>query len=138
MVLTFSLSAGIEYYVTPSQLPNPNCPQENRCHTLNQYAVNSSQFFVNIEHISLLFMDGVHNLTHRLEIIGTASFYMSRLSTLDNHVPVITVGPQSNSGLSFSGVFNLTGEYLSFTVDRNFPKVNQCLDLMNVKRFEAI
>ena len=141
LVLTLSRSAGVEYYVTPTLLPNPNCPQGNHCHTLNQYAVNSSQFFDNVEDISLLFLDGIHNLTHRLEVRGTANFYMSRLVSLDNHLPVIAADSQSNSGLSFSGVFNVTFEYLSFTVQQSFPTANsltQCVDLMNVKRFEGI
>ena len=133
-------SAAEEYYVSPTPLPNPNCPQGNHCHTLNQYAINSSQFFDNIENIFLLFLDGVHNLTHQLEVSGTTNFYMSRLPTVDNHVPVIAVDLQSDSGLSFNGILNLTIEDLMFiscnhNIQNRMLVRSDCFRLINVDLF---
>ena len=55
----------LEYYVTPSDVPhNPACPSDKPCHTLNNYAKNSSVWFHDKRSIiSLLFLDGEHNLT---------------------------------------------------------------------------
>ena len=127
-----------EYFVSPTPLPNPRCPQVNFCHTLNQYAANSSHFFNKIDNISLLFLDGVHNLIHRLEVIGTANFYMSRLSSVDNHVPVVAIDSQSDGGLSFNGVLNLTLEDLTFiSARRIIPNKNfvQCFNLLDIPVF---
>ena len=52
-----------EYYVTPTPAPNPECPHDKPCHTLNEYAQNSSSFFNNQTSIVLLFLNGRHNLT---------------------------------------------------------------------------
>ena len=52
-----------EYYVTPTPAPNPECPRDKPCHTLNEYAQNSSSFFNNQSSIVLLFLNGRHNLT---------------------------------------------------------------------------
>ena len=50
-----------EYYVTPTPPPNPDCPLDQPCHTLSYYDSNAS-LFNNKENLSLLFLDGVHNL----------------------------------------------------------------------------
>ena len=52
-----------EYYVTPTPAPNPYCPHDKPCHTLNEYARNSSSFFNNQTSIVLFFLNGRHKLT---------------------------------------------------------------------------
>ncbi len=53
-----------EYYVTPTPPPNPNCPLDQPCHTLSYYASNASSLFNNRENVSLLFLDGIHELKY--------------------------------------------------------------------------
>ena len=63
------LSGAQEYCVTPTQPPNPACPSGKPCHTLNDYAKNSSDLFSGKDDVSLLFLDGLHNLSdYSLEI----------------------------------------------------------------------
>lgn len=74
------LSGAEEYYVTPTQPPNPACPSGKPCHTLNDYAKNTSSLFSGKDDVSLLFLDGVHilNLGYTiLEISNTTSLTMA-------------------------------------------------------------
>ncbi len=62
-----------EYYVTPTPTPNPDCPLDQPCHTLSYYASNASSLFNNRENVSLLFLDGAHNLDVSLVIFQVQS-----------------------------------------------------------------
>ncbi len=53
-----------EYYVTPTPPPNPDCPLDQPCHTLSYYASNVLSLFNNRENVSLLFLDGIHELKY--------------------------------------------------------------------------
>ncbi|XP_064405272.1 uncharacterized protein LOC135350422 isoform X1 [Halichondria panicea] len=72
-----------EYYVTPTPPPNPDCPADKPCHTLNYYANNTSSLLDSRENVSLLFLDGFHDSK-------VISIY---------HVCSLTIAPVSNSTL---------------------------------------
>ena len=57
--------------MTPTLPATLDCPSP--CHTLNQYALHTS-WFAGYDNISLIFLEGVHNLSYNL----TISFYHSR------------------------------------------------------------
>ena len=77
-----------EYYVTPTPPPNPDCPLDQPCHTLSYYASNASSLFNNKENLSLLFMDGVHNLDISLVISQVQSLTIAGVNeSLDNGNP---------------------------------------------------
>lgn len=60
---TSTFCEAVEYYVTPTPTPNPECPVDKPCHTIDEYAQRSSEFFNDQASISLLFLNGIHNLT---------------------------------------------------------------------------
>ncbi len=83
-----------EYYVTPTPPPNPDCPLEQPCHTLSYYASNVSSLFNNRENVSLLFLDGFHEIkdttTHPVEspIQQVQSLTIAGVNgLLDNGIP---------------------------------------------------
>ena len=51
------------FYVNPTLNPNPDCPKDKPCHTLDEYALNSRKYFESSSNLSLIFLKGVHNLT---------------------------------------------------------------------------
>ena len=55
-----TLSYEAVYYVTPHS-PNPDCPSEEPCFTIDEYAQGSH--FDGEDNITLLFLNGEHNLT---------------------------------------------------------------------------
>ena len=65
-----TLSSAAVYYVTPHS-PNPNCPSEEPCLTLNEYAQGNQ--FDGVDKIILLFLNGEHNLTAQNFEIGLKS-----------------------------------------------------------------
>ena len=87
---------GQEYYVTPTPPPNPACPPDKPCHTLNYYSDNSSFLFTGRENVSLLFLNGLHessgqSLTiktvHTLIIAGVNDLF----NTDDSQVLIIGI-----------------------------------------------
>ena len=65
----------IVYYVTP----NGSCPGNDTivCHTLDDYARNSTKFFDHKENIQVLLLNGTHNLTVRLSLYNMSNLTMS-------------------------------------------------------------
>ena len=57
-----TLSSATVYYVTPHS-PNPDCPSGEPCLTINEYA--QGNHFDGDDNITLLFLNGEHNLTAR-------------------------------------------------------------------------
>ena len=55
-----TLSSAVVYYVTP-HTPNPDCPSGEPCLTINEYA--QGNHFDGDDNITLLFLNGEHNLT---------------------------------------------------------------------------
>ena len=59
----------IDYYVTRSTHPiKSSCNGNQPCHTLDQYAINSSQLFHRYTNYTLVLFSGVHVLTTELVI----------------------------------------------------------------------
>ena len=87
------LSRAEEYYVTPTQPPNPACPSGKPCYTLNDYAKNASDLFSGKDDVSLLFLDGVHILAGQdLEITNTMSVNMAGVNVSNTaDIPVIHI-----------------------------------------------
>ena len=90
MILVLLLSPAscgtVEYYVTPTQPSNLNCPQDKPCYTLDEYALKYSDQLSNQEgDVRLFFLNGVHTLSHNLTVSNTDSLYLSALDDpLDN------------------------------------------------------
>ena len=87
----FSCS-GVEYFVSPTPLPNPNCPEKSICHILSDYVRGSQLFFNSHNNISLLFLNGTHNLELSFfleDYKKSLSFYMA--STDSKFRPTIVV-----------------------------------------------
>ena len=61
-----TLSSAAVYYVTPHS-PNPDCPSGKPCFTINEYA--QGNYFDGDDNITLLFLNGEHNLTAQNLII---------------------------------------------------------------------
>ena len=81
-----------EYYVTPTQPPNPACPSGKPCHTLSDYAKNSSTLLSGKDNVSLLFLDGMHTLTgHNLEISESVNVTLAGMNTSHNMMDVPSV-----------------------------------------------
>ena len=79
----------VEYYVTPSSLPNTDCPQP--CYTLDYYALNTT-LLSNKENVSLLFLEGLHTLNQTLKISGVQKMSLTKFHSrseitviCDNH-----------------------------------------------------
>ena len=104
-----TLSYAAVYYVTPHS-PNPDCPSEEPCLTLNEYAQGSH--FDGENNITLLFLNGEHNLTAQsLDFEHKALLKMAPVQTevriqLTNGTDIIVenVIEVEISGLSFVGV----------------------------------
>ena len=96
LVTVFLSSAcnGIEYYVSPTALPNSNCPYGSICLTLNDYAINTDHYFKGHCNISLLFLNGTHNLNHSFYVeadTNNSCLSVSILSADGLHVPEIVI-----------------------------------------------
>ncbi len=52
----------LEYHVTPTPLPNPACPMDKPCNTLAYYTSGNSTIFSEGQNVSLLFLDGYHEV----------------------------------------------------------------------------
>ena len=89
------LSGAEEYYVTPTQPPNPTCPSGKPCHTLNDYTRNASFLFSGKDDVSLLFLDGIHNLSDSLGITNTKNVTIAGVN-----VSTIRVDPRTEFGKS--------------------------------------
>ena len=64
----------VEYYVTPTSPPNTDCPQP--CYTLDYYALNTT-LLSNKENVSLLFLEGRHQVGLNLTISNTSQLYVA-------------------------------------------------------------
>ena len=62
---TAYMCGAVEYYVTPTSPPNPACPGDHPCYTLQKYGQDASHFFKGQGNLSLLFLNGIHNLRER-------------------------------------------------------------------------
>ena len=75
-----TLSSAAVYYVTPHS-PNPNCHSGEPCLTINEYAQESH--FDGDDNITLLFLNGEHNLTtQKLEIHPKVTFKMAPIANI--------------------------------------------------------
>ena len=97
------LSGAQEYYVTPTQPPNPACPSGKPCHTLNDYAKNASFLFSGKDDVSLLFLDGIHTLSDSLEITNTTNVTMVAGVNVST-IRVVKINPKTESWITISSV----------------------------------
>ena len=75
-----------EFYVTPSHPPNPACPTDKPCQTLDEYAVYSDKYFGNESEVSLVFLNGVADYylnTHDFTITEKVKFVMRTMYIFD-------------------------------------------------------
>ncbi len=80
LLTTTLLTCGAqEYYVTPTSPPNPNCPSDKLCQTLDYYANNASGLINGRENVSLLFMSGYHYSETIFEIANVDNFTIAGL-----------------------------------------------------------
>ena len=110
------LSRAEEYYVSPTQPPNPACPSGKPCYTLNDYAKNASSLFSGKGDVSLLFLDGVHNLTSPdLEISNTTNVTMagSRVNNSDVYKenPYIHIASELEICFSDISIISIYGKH---------------------------
>lgn len=82
-----------EYYVTPTLDLNPDCPNNTPCHTLNEYAQNSSDYFGENMNVSLIFLKGVHNLTSQIfQIRNLNIVILTGINGISNEEAIIESG----------------------------------------------
>ena len=108
LLSSLPLSGAQEYYVTPTQPPNPACPSGKPCHTLNDYAKNSSDLFSGKDDVSLLFLDGLHNLSdYSLEITNKMCLTIAGVN-----VSTIKIDQRARSRITILSVYiSLEGFY---------------------------
>ena len=123
---------GQEYYVTPALPPSPDCSEFEYCHTLEYYAVNSVNFFVNKTNVSMIFFDGTHNLTQKLDSKNIAFFYMKTFNSQTDNVSIAVF----NGGLSFTSVISLIITSIKAVGSSELEKV--CFYLLNIQHFQAL
>ena len=119
------LSGAQEYYVTPTQPPNPACPSGKPCHTLNDYAKNASFLFSGKDDVSLLFLDGTHTLSDSLDITNTTNVTMAGVN-----VSTIKAGIRTENWITISSVnifrmenISLEGFLYSYDQMENKPSI---------------
>ena len=98
------------YYVTPHS-PNPDCPSGEPCLTINEYA--QGNHFDTSDNITLLFLNGEHNLTaQNLEINHKTSLDMVpmeaqqevviNINSQEAHIVIQNISVVTISDLKFS------------------------------------
>ena len=102
LLSSLQLSGAEEYYVTPTQPPNPACPSGKPCHTLNDYAKNASFLFSGKDDVSLLFLDGIHDLSDSLEITNTTNVTIAGVN-----VSTIRVDPRIENWIISVYIFRM-------------------------------
>ena len=131
-VFTQTVVIGQEYYVTPALPPSPDCSEFEYCHTLEYYAVNSANFFVNKTNVFLIFFDGTHNLTQKLDSKNIAFFYMKTFNSQTDNVSIaVFIG-----GLSFTSVNSLIITGIKVVGSSELEKM--CFYLLNIQHFQAL
>ena len=93
LLTTTLLTCGAqEYYVTPTPPPNPNCPSDKLCHTLDYYANNASGLINGRENVSLLFIKGYHYSETIFEIANVDNFTITGLDlNFDQEIASTTI-----------------------------------------------
>ena len=100
LLLISSMEAAV-FYVSPAEQASTTLPSGQPVYTLDQLAKKGSSIFRNIENLTLLFMDGEHNLTRTLNITDieevtictAACFIMSNVPQFCNQKAMINVFP---------------------------------------------
>ena len=82
-----TLSSAAVYYVTP-HTPNPDCPSGEPCLTINEYA--QGNHFDGDDNITLLFLNGEHNLTAQNLVIGNKTYLKMVPSQAQSEVLITT------------------------------------------------
>ena len=107
-------SLGCVYYVVPSSHQSQDCPPGEPCYTLEQYATNVSLLFCKKadRNISLLFLDGTHNLRHSLVINKYLS--LSMYKAVVDSPGVVTIEVHNKAEIILSAQ-NVSVEQLNIT-----------------------
>lgn len=109
-----------EFYVTPTQPPNPACPDEKPCYTLSDYASNESTLLNSEDNVSLLFLDGQHILTnqslelsniHNLTISGANDYFSPQATIQAIVVSISNVSVLIMQNISITLVVALDSRY---------------------------
>ncbi len=107
MILTTTLltcGAAQEYFVTPTPPPNPNCPSDKPCQTLDYYATNTT-LLSNKNNVSLIFLEGNHQ-TSFFDVANSTT-----MTVAGNNKEKVNI---LCSIFSLENVSNLTVKNLSF------------------------
>ena len=128
-ILSDTVVLGLDYYVTPSLPPSPDCNKFKECHTLEYYAVNSSHFFYNKSNVSLIFFNGTHSLTTKLESSNVTFFHMKSF-TSDMEVNLTL---SSGGEVAFNEVDTLV--MTTIMISQNLSA--RCFQVSNIQNFRA-
>ena len=134
----FSPALSVDYYVTPTPPPNLACPSGSPCHTLDNYAVNTSQLFGNEENITLICLDGFHELNHDLVLSDLQEVVIMGLNnslddgTLPTSVSIIVI---FRSRLALVNIISVTMEKINIL--KNGSPILDCFQVKDVEQFNG-
>ena len=129
----------VEYYVTPTSPPNPSCPSDHPCYTLDQYNQNASQFFTEKGNLTLIFLDGIHNLSKHLLInnfdnvilaVNTNHFHNTEIT---KDTPTATFRFVQRSHLELNNVVHLQIENVQFVAVTSKKFVTSDISISNTQ-----
>ena len=134
----FSPALSADYYVTPTPPPNLACPSGSPCHTLDNYAVNTSQLFGNEENITLIFLDGVHELNHDLVLSNLQEVVIMGLnnSLVDDTLPT-SVSISFTSRLALVNIISVTIKKINILRKAYGNPELDCFQVKDVEQFNG-
>ena len=114
------------YYVTPHS-PNPDCPSGEPCLTINEYAQGSH--FDGDDNITLLFLNGEHNLTVQdFKITNKSSLEMAPQHIQDEVVIFIS----NKMYIRIQNIFTVKLMEMKFTKIFEWSHLRECLVLTDL------
>ena len=132
----FSPALSADYYVTPTPPPNLACSSGSPCHTLDNYAVNTSQLFGNEENITLIFLDGFHELNHDLVLSNLQEVVIMGLNnSLDDGTLPTSVSISFMSHLALVNIISVTIEEVNIL--KNGSPILDCFQVKDVEQFNG-
>ena len=135
----FSPALSANYYVTPTPPPNLACPTGSPCHTLDNYAVNTSQLFGNEENITLIFLDGFHELNHDLVFSNLREIVIMgpglNNSLVDDILPT-SVSINSSCRVALFNIISVTMVKINILKNADSQK-QRCLQVADIEQFNG-
>ncbi len=117
-----------DFYVTPSPSPNPVCPTDKPCQTLDEYAVNSDKYFGNESEVSLVFLNGVSNYylnSHEFTITDKVKLVMRTMYIFD----IASIYTTQQRGILFSNVTSIRMTNILITCEEE-PEHTPCFQVI--------